>query len=129
MGCVSSAVSDPASVTREVRIPAAREDVWRAMTDLDLLSAWLGEVVELDPRAGGAVLVREPDGSSRRGLVERVEPARALVFRWRRLSGASGSLEVGEASRVAFRLEDDGAGTRLTVTEEPAPLVAAGADR
>jgi uncharacterized protein YndB with AHSA1/START domain len=122
-------VIEPAGVTREVRIPAARDAVWRAMTDLDLLSAWLGEVVELDPRAGGAVLVREPDGSARRGLVERVEPARALVFRWRRLTGAGRSLEVGEATRVAFTLEDDGPGTRLTVTEEPAPLVAAVADR
>jgi hypothetical protein len=51
------------------------------------------------------------------------------VFRWRRLSGIAGSLEVGEATRVAFTLEDDGAGTRLTVTEEPVPLVAAGAGR
>jgi uncharacterized protein YndB with AHSA1/START domain len=122
-------VSEPSGVTREVRILAAREDVWRALTDLELLSAWLGEVVELEPRAGGAVWVREPDGSARRGLVERVDPARALVFRWRRLSGLGGSLEVGEATRVAITLEDDGAGTRLTVTEEPAPLVAAGTGR
>jgi uncharacterized protein YndB with AHSA1/START domain len=116
-------------VTREVRIPAAREDVWRALTDLELLSDWLGEVVELDPRPGGALRLREPDGSVRRGLVERVDPARALVFRWRRLSDVGGSLEVGEATRVAFTLEDDGVGTRLTVNEEPAPLVAAGAAR
>jgi uncharacterized protein YndB with AHSA1/START domain len=120
-------VSESAGVTREVRIPAARRDVWRALTELELLSAWLGEVLELDPKAGGAVWVREPDGSARRGLVERVEPARALVFRWRRLTGAGGSLVVGAATRVAFTLEDDGAGTRLTVIEEPAPLVAAGA--
>jgi uncharacterized protein YndB with AHSA1/START domain len=97
------------------------------LTNLDLLSAWLGEVVELEPTHGGAVIVREPDGSMRRGLVERAEPARALVFRWRRLAGAGPSLEVGEATRVAFVLEDEGAGTRLTVTEEPAPLVATGA--
>jgi uncharacterized protein YndB with AHSA1/START domain len=122
-------VSAPVGVTRQVRIPAAREDVWRAMTDLDLLSAWLGEVVELEPHAGGAVWVRELDGSARRGLVERADPPRALVFRWRRLSRAGGSLQVGAASRVAITLEDDGAGTRLTVTEEPAPLVAAGASR
>ncbi len=75
------------------------------------------------------MIVRDPDGSTRRGLVERVEPARELVFRWRRLAGSGGSLAVGEATRVVFALEDEGTGTRLTVTEEPAPLVSAGASR
>ncbi len=106
-------------------IPAPREDVWRAMTRLDLLSAWLGEVVEFEPKVGGGLIVREPDGSMRRGLVERVEPARTLVFRWRRLAGAGPSLDVGQATRVSFSLGDDGIGTRLTVTEEPAMLVSA----
>jgi uncharacterized protein YndB with AHSA1/START domain len=110
---------------REVVLPAPRDEVWRALTSLELLAAWFGEVVEMDPRTGGAVFVREPDGSTRRGLVERVETGRALVFRWRRLAGAGRSLEVGQASRVAFELEDEGSSTRLTVTEEPAPLVGA----
>lgn len=119
-------MTDGGSVTRDVVIAAPREEVWRAVTALDLLSAWLGEVVELEPKVGGALIVLEPDGSMRRGLVELVEPGRALVFRWRRLAGAGPSLEVGEATRVAFLLEDDGSGTRLTVTEEPAVLVSAG---
>jgi uncharacterized protein YndB with AHSA1/START domain len=106
-------------------IPAPREEVWRAMTSFDLLSAWLGESVELEPKVGGAVIVREPDGSMRRGLVEHVEPERALVFRWRRLAGVGPSLEVGQATRVVFCLEDDGPGTRLSVREEPALLVSA----
>jgi uncharacterized protein YndB with AHSA1/START domain len=120
-------VSERAPVTRDVVVPAPRDDVWRALTNPDLLSAWLGEVLELEPRAGGSVIVRDEDGSTRRGLVELVEPARALVFRWRRLAGAGPSLEVGEATRVAFALQDEGPDTRVTVTEEPAPLVATGA--
>lgn len=111
-------------VTRGVVLPASREQVWRALTSLELLSGWLGEVVELEARPGGAVVVRQGDGSTRRGLVERVDPGRSLVLRWRRLAGASGSLEVGEATRVAFELADEGSGTRLTVTEEPTTLVA-----
>jgi uncharacterized protein YndB with AHSA1/START domain len=110
-------------------IPALRSEVWRAMTSLDLLSAWLGEVLELEPRVGGAVIVRQSDGSLRRGLVERVEPGRELVFRWRRLLGTGSSLEVGEPTRVAFSLEDEGTGTRLMVSEEPVTLVSAGGGR
>jgi uncharacterized protein YndB with AHSA1/START domain len=124
-GCVGFPVNERGLVTRCVVIPAPREEVWRAMTALDLLSAWLGQVVELEPKVGGALIVREPDGSMRRGLIEHVVPGRALVFRWRRLAGVGPSLEVGEATRVAFSLEDDGAGTRFTVTEEPAILVSA----
>lgn len=122
-------VSKRGWVTRDVVIPAPRGEVWRAMTSLELLSAWLGEVFELEPRVGGAVIVRQPDGSLRRGLVERVEPGRELVFRWRRILGAGPSLEVGEPTRVAFSLEDDHRGTRLTVTEEPVALVSAGGER
>ncbi len=118
-------MSERPPVTRDVVIPASREAVWEALTRLDRLAGWLGEVVELEPRAGGSVIVREADGSTRRGLVEHVEPEHELVFRWRRLAGAGPTLEVGEATRVAFALEDAPAGTRLVVTEEPAPLVSA----
>lgn len=122
---VRAAVSDDV-VTRAIALPASRDDVWRALTSPDELSAWLGEVLELEPRAGGAVVVREPDGTTRRGVVEAAEPGRALVLRWRRLSRAGGSLEVGAATRVVFRLDDDPAGTLLTVHEEPVPLATMG---
>lgn len=114
-------------VTRTVALPASRDEVWQALTSPEELSAWLGEVLELELRAGGAVTVREPDGATRRGIVETAEPGRALVLRWRRLSGAGGSLEVGGATRVVFELEDDPAGTALTVREEPVPLATSGA--
>jgi len=103
-------------------LPASREEVWSALTRREFATSWLGEVVELEPVVGGSVIVREADGSTRRGMIEKVEPARALVFRWRRLVGAGPSLEVGEATRVGFTLADDGSGTRLSVTEVPVPL-------
>jgi uncharacterized protein YndB with AHSA1/START domain len=111
-------------VTRSVVLPVPREEAWRALTTLDLLAAWLGEVVELEPKARGAVVVREADGSMRRGLVERIEPGRSLVLRWRRISGEGASIEVGEATRVTFELEDGDGYARLTVTEEPVALLA-----
>lgn len=113
-------------VTRSVVLPAEPDEVWATLTTPEELSAWLGEVVELELEPGGSLVVREADGGIRRGLVEAAEPARILSFRWRRLVGAGISLEVGGASRVTFVLEADPGGTRLTVTEEPVPLATAG---
>lgn len=112
-------------VTRSVVLPAGRDEVWATLTTPEELSAWLGEVVELEPEPGGAIVLRE-QGSTRRGMVEAAEPGRVLSFRWRRLAGAGVSLEVGGATRVTFVLEADPEGTRLTVTEEPVPLATAG---
>jgi uncharacterized protein YndB with AHSA1/START domain len=111
-------------VTRSVVLPAGRDEVWATLTTPEELSAWLGEVVELEPEPGGAIVLRE-QGSMRRGMVEAAEPGRILSFRWRRLAGAGVSLEVGGATRVTLVLEADPEGTRLTVTEEPAPLATA----
>jgi uncharacterized protein YndB with AHSA1/START domain len=112
-------------VTRSVVLPADPEDVWSTLTRPEELSAWLGEVVELELEPGGSLVVRQ-EGSTRRGVVEAAEPGRILSFRWRRLTGAGVSLEVGGASRVTFVIEPDPKGTRLTVTEEPVPLATAG---
>jgi uncharacterized protein YndB with AHSA1/START domain len=109
-------------VTRSVILPAAPDVVWTTITTPEELSVWFGEVLELDARAGGSVLVRDPDGATRRGTVDAVEPGRRLVFRWRRLTGIGVGLEVGGASRVTLSLEPDPGGTRLTVTEEPVEL-------
>lgn len=106
-------------------LPAEPDVVWATLTTPAELSAWLGEVVELELEPGGSLVVRE-GGSTRRGVVEAAEPGRILSFRWRRLAGAGVSLEVGGASRVTFVLESDPVGTRLTVTEEPVPLATAG---
>jgi uncharacterized protein YndB with AHSA1/START domain len=112
-------------VTRSVVLPVGRDEVWATLTSPEELSAWLGEVVELEPEPGGAIVLRE-QGSTRRGMVEAAQLGRILSFRWRRLAGAGVSLEVGGATRVTFVLEADPDGTRLTVTEEPVPLATAG---
>ena len=107
-------------------LPAGPDEVWATLTTPEELSAWLGEVVELELEPGGSLVVREDDGGTRRGVVEAAEPSRVLTFRWRRLAGAGVSLEVGGATRVRFVLDPDEQGTRLTVTEEPVPLATAG---
>jgi uncharacterized protein YndB with AHSA1/START domain len=83
-------------VTRSVVLPAGRDEVWATLTTPKELSAWLGEVVELEPEPGGAIVLRE-HGATRRGMVEAADPGRILSFRWRRLAGVGVSLEVGGA--------------------------------
>lgn len=113
------------SVRRTVVLPASPDEVWVSLTASEELSGWFGEVLDLELWPGGSLVVREADGSTRRGLVEAAEPGRSLSFRWRRLAGAGISFGVGGATRVTFVLEPDAAGTRLTVTEETVPLVSA----
>lgn len=112
-------------VTRSIVLPADTEDVWSTLTRPEELSSWLGEVAELELEPGGSLVVRQ-EGFTRRGVVEAAEPGHILSFRWRRLTGAGVSLEVGGASRVTFVLEPHPRGTRLTITEEPVPLATAG---
>jgi uncharacterized protein YndB with AHSA1/START domain len=96
-------------VRREIELDAPLADVWRALTDTNLLGAWLGDEVELDPAAGGAVSVLTEAGERREGSVVSVEEASRLVFTW--------TGEDGTPSRVTFEVEEAGRMTRLRVTE------------
>lgn len=110
-------------IERRITLDAPLGRVWEAVTDPDHLEAWLGGEVELDPRAGAPITVRWHDGSTSRGLVERVEAPHRLVLRWRRISGAGLSLQVGPPTRVEFVLEPtERDRTVVTVTEHDAPL-------
>ena len=109
-------------IDRSVTVGAPIERLWSAVSTADGLEAWLGGEVELDPRPGRPVLVRWPDGSTSRGLVERVEAPRRFVFRWRRIEGAGLGLRVGSPTRVEIvltRVSDRV--TRVDVEEKPAP--------
>ncbi len=116
---------DPGShdAVREVSIAAPPADVWEALADPAVLSAWFGADAELEPRTGAPLRFRFPDGSERRGLVEDVEPGRRLTWRWRELHGAGLDLVVGPPSTVTIELEPEGDGTRVRATEAGRPEV------
>jgi uncharacterized protein YndB with AHSA1/START domain len=92
-------------------LDASTDDVWRALTDPDLLGAWLGSVVALDVRPGGEGVIVEPGGEVRRARIDEVEPARRLALRWWPGGGS------GPESTVELDLEETAEGTRLVVTE------------
>jgi uncharacterized protein YndB with AHSA1/START domain len=111
-------------IERSVLVQAARERVWRALSDASEFGAWFG--VDL---AGQAFV----PGRRTRGRitypgyehlwfevdVERVEPPRLLAFRWHPYAVEPGvDYAAEEPTLVTFTLEAvPGGATRLTVVE------------
>jgi uncharacterized protein YndB with AHSA1/START domain len=99
------------TVRREIVIPRPREQVWRALTDSASLAEWMYPN-DFEPRVGHHFTFRVPPNPKAGfdGLVVRCEvleceaPSR-LVFSW----SAHGLV----GTRVSFRLESEGEGTRV----------------
>jgi uncharacterized protein YndB with AHSA1/START domain len=99
------------TIRREVLIPQSQEQVWRALTDSAVLAEWMYPN-DFEPRVGHRFTFRVPpnpkagfDGLIVHCEVLECEPPSRLVFSW-----SAGGL-VG--TRVSFRLEPDGDGTRV----------------
>ena len=102
-------------VRREIVIPAGRDEVWAALTDPARLVVWFANAVALDPRPGGEGVFRWSNGEERHAVVEAVEPEERL------------ELALDDDSSVAFTLDEEAEGTRLTVVESaPGPRACAG---
>jgi uncharacterized protein YndB with AHSA1/START domain len=99
-------------IRKEVRYPHAREQVWRAITDSETLAEWMYPN-DFEPRVGHRFTFDVPpnpkvgfDGLIVRCEVLECDPPSWLLFSW----SVAGPVE---NTRVSFRLEPDGDGTRL----------------
>jgi uncharacterized protein YndB with AHSA1/START domain len=93
-------------------IPQSREQVWRAIADSATLAEWMFPN-DFEPRVGHRFTFQVPanpkakfDGLIVHCEVLECEPPSRLVFSW----SAGGPVD---DTRVSFRLEPDGKGTRL----------------
>ena len=100
------------TIRREILIPQPREQVWRAITDSATLAEWMFPN-DFEPRVGHHFTFRVPanpkvgfDGIIVHCEVLECEPPSRLVFSW-----SAGGPVVD--TRVSFRLEPEGEGTRL----------------
>jgi uncharacterized protein YndB with AHSA1/START domain len=99
------------TIRREILIPQRREEVWRALTDSTALAEWMFPN-DFVPRVGHHFTFQVPpnpkagfDGLVVHSEVLECEPPSRLAFSW-----SAGGLK---GTRVSFRLEPDGDGTRV----------------
>ncbi len=106
-------------------IAAPREDVFRAWTEAEALSAWFGpkgvtaRMTELDPRPGGRYRCEmNEDGTfCVGGQFREVVPSERLVFTWTWENGAFADIE----TEVEITLADVAGGTELTLVHRRLP--------
>jgi uncharacterized protein YndB with AHSA1/START domain len=99
------------AIQREIRVPQPREQVWRALADSTALAEWMFPN-DFAPHVGHRFTFRVPpnpkvgfEGIIVQCEVLECEPPDRLVFSW----SAGGLVD----TRVSFRLEPDGDGTRI----------------
>jgi uncharacterized protein YndB with AHSA1/START domain len=105
----------PFVVERTVVIAARRETVFRFFTDASRFAAWWGEGSRIEPRPGGALHVRYPNGVVAGGELLEITPPERVVFSFGYESGQPVPLG---GSRVTITLEPTEAGTRLRLRHE-----------
>ena len=104
------------SLNRTIEIGARRATVFRYFTDSARWARWWGEGSSIDPRVGGAVKIRYPDGSTASGEVRELEPDRVLAFTYG-YDDPNKPIAPG-GSLVTITLADVPAGTRLELRHD-----------
>ena len=98
------------TIRRELRFAQSPEAVWRSLTDSAALAVWM-HPNDFEPRVGHHFTFRVPpkpqleEGLIVRGEVLKCVPRSELVFTW--------VVDEFLNTRVSYRLEPDGTGTRV----------------
>ena len=109
-------------IEKQIVLDAPRSRVWRALTDVRQFNQWFGVHLEQPFKAGqkssGRITIPKYEHILMEAWVEKVEPEHHFSFRWH--PGSSDpTLDTSKepTTLVAFTLEDDDEGTKLTVVE------------
>lgn len=104
------------ALERTVHIRARRETVFRYFTDSERFAAWWGEGSRIEPRPGGEVFIRYPNGVEASGKVVEIAPVERIVFTFGYLAPDKPVPPGG--SRVALTLQEDAGGTLVRLRHE-----------
>src|SRR5581483_8475051 len=105
----------PHHLDRSVLISAPPETVFRFFQESPKWAKWWGAGSTIDPRPGGKVYIRHPNGIETVGEVLEIDAPQRLVFTY---GYASGNPIPAGGSRVTITLREDGDGTRLHLYHE-----------
>ena len=105
----------PHRLDRTISIEASPEAVFRFFTDSSRWATWWGPGSTIDPRPGGRMYIRHPNGIETVGEVLEVAPPERIVFTY---GYASGKPIPPGASRVTINLEPESGGTRVCLEHE-----------
>ncbi|WP_255447738.1 SRPBCC family protein [Schumannella sp. 10F1B-5-1] len=117
---------DAFTVRRSIRIAAAPEKVWAAITQPEHISRWFGQSTELDRLAvGGVGCFRWDDWGAYPFVIEELDPPRAIAYRWSNEPALVDSDRPDPVRSTVFRFtlepvdgaDGGAAGTLLTVVE------------
>jgi uncharacterized protein YndB with AHSA1/START domain len=100
---------------RTVVINAPREAVFNYFTDSERFAKWWGAGSTIDPRVGGRVHVRHPEGTEAGGEIVEIQAPERIVFTYGYANGKP--MPMG-TSVVTIVLETDRFATRLLLTHE-----------
>lgn len=100
---------------RTLVIGAPQAAVFRYFTDPARWAAWWGAGSTIDPRPGGRVFIRYPEGTEAVGEVLEIDAPSRIVFTY---GYATGIPVPPGGSRVTIRLEPAARGTRLHLVHE-----------
>jgi uncharacterized protein YndB with AHSA1/START domain len=106
------------SFVYSIYIAAAPEKVWQALTSAEFSRQYFsGFAIEVEPKVGGAFVVRRPDGGVHiSGEVVAYEPPHQLTMTWD--VNWPGLKEALGSTLVTYEIERAGEGTvRLTLTQ------------
>jgi uncharacterized protein YndB with AHSA1/START domain len=106
---------------RTLVIRARRETVFQFFSDTPQWAAWWGAGSSIDPRPGGRMLIRHPNGIEASGEVLEVRPPERIVFTYGYLNEKPSP---PGSSRVTIRLDSHPHGTLLQLTHEFADVEA-----
>ena len=105
----------PYRLDRTLMIQAAPDVVFSFFTETPKWASWWGAGSTIDPRPGGAMTIRYPDGTEVLGSVVDIRAPERIVFTY---GYASGKMIAPGGSRVTIVLAPVGDATRLTLTHE-----------
>ena len=101
-------------VERSTVIPATPARLYKSLTDAKLLSRWLADRVESDPRPGGQIVINY-DSHEKRGEYRRLIPGVEVGIRWIQFE------EQVPEDITGFKIDRVAGGTRVRVVDFATP--------